>query len=329
MRLASFKQKLSEYGFYSAPMRKLQPADGILQYELNSALFSDYAEKQRLIKLPKGGKIRYRESGVLDFPVGTIIAKTFYYPDESTENSDQNRIIETRILEHRESGWIGIPYVWNADQSDAELSISGATKTISRIDSKGAPIEHEYSVPNFNDCKRCHTGDSTEPIGPKAHNLNRLVQTSGQSQHQLENWVTNGWLEDCPETEHLPRLVAWDDETQSIDDRARAYLEINCAHCHSATGTARNSGLHLNVEETQPYRLGVHKSPVAAGQGTGGRLYGIVPGKPDESILEHRMRTLKPGEVMPEFGKALVHQEGLQLIRDWIAQMKTPEELKP
>ena len=320
-RRLAFKQKLSEYGLYTNVMHQLKPAQGIIEYELNSTLFSDYAEKQRLVKLPQGTSITYQPTGILDFPVGTVIAKTFYYSLDPANAPDKIRIIETRILEHRESGWVGIPYVWDDEQSDAFLSLAGANKSISRIDGS-ARIEHEYSVPNFNDCKRCHVGDSTEPIGPKARNLNRTVEFNGNKANQLVSWVETGNLKECPAPDQVPKLAAWDNESESLDARARAYLEINCAHCHSAKGSARNSGLHLNVAETNPYRLGVNKSPVAAGQGTGGRLYGIVPGKPDESILEHRMRSLLPGEVMPEFGKALVHREGLQLIRDWISEMK-------
>ncbi len=96
----------------------------------------------------------------------------------------------------------------------------------------------------------------------------------------------------------------------------------NCSHCHNPVGPAQYSGLHLNVEETNQYHLGTFKSPVAAGTGSGGRRYGIVPGEPDESILEYRMRSLKPGEIMPEYGKSLVHKEGLALIRQWITQMQ-------
>ncbi len=162
-----------------------------------------------------------------------------------------------------------------------------------------------------------------QPIGPKANNLNRDFAYTYGSQNQLEHWSQNGMLVGLPDMSDIPRLAVWNDESSgTVNERARAYLEVNCAHCHNPVGPARNSGLHLNIEANDPYRLGVFKTPVAAGKGTGGHLYGIVPGKPDESIMEYRMRTTKAGEVMPEFGKSLVHVEGLALLRQWIAEME-------
>ncbi|MEZ5598728.1 MAG: hypothetical protein R3E84_20545 [Pseudomonadales bacterium] len=61
--------------------------------------------------------------------------------------------------------------------------------------------------------------------------------------------------------------------------------------------------------------------PIAAGSGTGGRNFGIVPGQPDASMLLWRMTSTNPGTRMPELGRSLVHAEGVALIHDWIAQM--------
>ena len=104
-------------------------------------------------------------------------------------------------------------------------------------------------------------------------------------------------------------------------DRARAYLEINCAHCHSADGPAKTSGLMLDYHETNPAALGVGKAPVAAGRGSGGRFYGIVPGKPDASIMVYRMEATDPELMMPEMGRKQTHEEGVALVREWIAGM--------
>ena len=231
-------------------------------------------------------------------------------------------MIETRILERHESGWIGIPYVWNEEQSDARLAIAGASVDVAWKHTDGQMRNNTHAVPNLNDCKRCHEAPIMEPIGPKANNLNRDFVYDHGTENQLVHWSNKGVLTGLPEPGDVPRLAVWDDESTDIDHRARAYLDVNCAHCHKADGPARNSGLHLNIEETKPYHLGTFKSPIAAGKGTGGRLYGIVPGKPDESIMEYRMRTIKPGEIMPEFGKSMVHDEGLALIRQWILEME-------
>ena len=125
-----------------------------------------------------------------------------------------------------------------------------------------------------------------------------------------------------PPQNQIPKLAAYEDSTVSIDKRARAWLEINCAHCHRADGPAKTSGLHLLASLTDLSKIGVGKAPVAAGKGSGGLLYGIVPGKPDESILQFRIESIHPGIMMPELGRKLKHEEGVALVRQWIREMK-------
>ncbi|MCA9122956.1 MAG: hypothetical protein KDB11_22375 [Planctomycetales bacterium] len=322
-RKSQFKQSLSEYDLFREPLGELQPAAEVIEYDLNTPLFSDYSQKQRLVRLPRGTSATYRSQGPLEFPIGTIIAKTFYYANDLNDDTGKRRLIETRILEHREDGWTGIPYLWNEDQTDASLAIAGAAVDVSWKHTDGAQRTNTHVVPNVNDCKRCHANPTMQPIGPKANNLNRDFGYDEGTENQLAYWSRSGIVSGLPQLIDIPRLAVWHDEASgTIDERARAYLEVNCAHCHNPIGPARNSGLHLNIEATDPYRLGVFKTPVAAGRGTGGRLYGIVPGRPDESIMDHRMRTVTPGEVMPEFGRSLIHEEGLALIRQWITEIE-------
>lgn len=127
---------------------------------------------------------------------------------------------------------------------------------------------------------------------------------------------------DIPEMSSVAKLVSYDDESVAVSERARAWLEINCAHCHRADGPAKNSGLYLLSSENDPSRLGVGKAPVAAGKGSGGLLYGIVPGKPDESILQYRIESIHPGIMMPELGRSVTHEEGVALLRQWIKEMQ-------
>ena len=129
-------------------------------------------------------------------------------------------------------------------------------------------------------------------------------------------------LEGLPREGVLPKLAAYDNAEVPIDQRARAWLEVNCAHCHRLDGPARNSGLQLLADVTNPATYGVGKAPVAAGKGTGGRLFSIVPGKPDESILQFRIESTEPGVMMPEMGRKLQHEEGVKLVREWISAMK-------
>ena len=118
----------------------------------------------------------------------------------------------------------------------------------------------------------------------------------------------------APSRPQAPRLAVWDDpKSGTLDARARAWLEINCAHCHSPEGPARNSGLDLLASQRNPTRFGINKPPVAAGIGSGGLAFDIVPGQPDKSILVYRIASTHPGIMMPELGKRLVHEEGVAL----------------
>ena len=117
-------------------------------------------------------------------------------------------------------------------------------------------------------------------------------------------------------------MVDYSNESLPLADRAKAYLDINCAHCHREEGPASTSGLFLSYEQTDPLKLGINKTPVAAGNGAGNHQFDIVPGKADESILVHRMNSTAVGVAMPEIGRTSIHREGVELIRAWINEME-------
>jgi hypothetical protein len=151
--------------------------------------------------------------------------------------------------------------------------------------------------------------------------LNRAIEGIAPGLNQLAHWQQLGILKQNTTAVEPPRLAAWQDETQDLNDRARSYLEINCGHCHSSTGAGDTSGLYLDIGTSNAVRLGECKLPIAAGQGTGGNRYAIVPGEPEHSILVYRMQTRDPGAMMPELGRSLVHTQGVQLISDWVASL--------
>ena len=112
-----FPEKLSAWHLFAASAKggHLTPNAGVLPYDLNTPLFSDFATKQRYVWMPPSTSAAYQQSDTFEFPVGTIIAKTFSYP---------GRVIETRLLVHARDGWVGLPYVWNADGTEANLEIA-------------------------------------------------------------------------------------------------------------------------------------------------------------------------------------------------------------
>lgn len=315
-------QKLSSFGLFLGDGSGQEPAEGVVPFEPNSPLFSDYTQKSRFLYLPPGAPATYSADEVFDLPVGAILIKTFAYPKDMRQPALGRRLLETRLLLHKESGWVALPYVWNDAQTDATLRTVGTTVDASWIHTDGAPRTNNYVVPNVNQCKECHE-DSRKivaPIGVKARHLNREHLFPEGKKNQLAYLGDKGLLRGAPAPEAAPRLPVWDDpQSGTVGERARAWLEINCAHCHNPMGGARQSGLDLRYATGLAYEAGLCKTPVAAGKGSGGRSYSIVPGKPDESILVYRIESTTPKEMMPETGRRLPHVEGIALVREWIA----------
>ena len=316
-------ERLSEWGLFDEPLAKLIPKKGVIPYELNSPLFTDYSLKKRFIKLPEYTSATYVANEVFDFPEGTILIKNFYYQKDLSMDESESQIIETRLLINEGKSWNAWTYVWNEDQSDADFEIAGRNVPVSWKNEEGVIKNVNYSVPNLVQCKSCHELSGTmTPIGPSARQLNGDLHYESGIKNQLIFWSENGMLDSLPSLPTVQKLARWDDPNSgTLDDRARAWLEINCAHCHRPEGPAKNTGLHLQASVTDNYRLGVNKPPIAAGRGSGGMKYSIVAGKPDESILLHRISSLDPGVMMPELGRKMIHDEGIELIRKWIAEM--------
>ncbi|TAF67528.1 MAG: hypothetical protein EAZ55_04225 [Cytophagales bacterium] len=320
------KEKLSDYDFFKGNIAEQNPQEDVIPYQLNTPLFSDYAEKLRFVRLPIGAKATYQPEEVIDFPVGTVIIKTFYYPKDFRNPLKGRQIVETRLLVKEENTWSAWTYIWNDTQTDAFLEVAGETKEISWIHTDGKKKTIQYSIPNINQCKGCHNRDEKmTPIGLSIRQLNGTFEyTNEGTMNQLVYWQKHQLISQLPtDSTTWGKIPIWNDpNTGSIDQRARAWLEINCAHCHHPQGPARTSGLFLSYNEKDPIKFGVFKTPVAAGRGSGGLQYSIVPAKPEESILYYRINSTDPGVMMPELGRTIVHQEGALLIKNWIKSLQ-------
>ncbi|WP_298019895.1 SO2930 family diheme c-type cytochrome [uncultured Parasphingopyxis sp.] len=307
-----YPRQLSDFAFFFDDHAQ-EPNARVHAYELNTPLFTDYAVKQRWVYVPPGQRIAYAPDGTFEFPVGSALIKSFGYPADFRDPDSPVRLLETRVMLRRPDGWVALPYVWNADGTEAVLARAGRRMPASFIDADGETREFSYRVPNQNQCKGCHQrDDEIQPIGPSARNLNNGTR--------LAQWVDWGILGRSPAD--APRIAVWDDPaTGTLDERARAYLDVNCAHCHRRNGSASNSGLFLTYEEPDSVARGILKRPVAAGRGSGGHDFNIAPGHADRSILVHRMESDDPGVQMPELGRELLHREGIELIRRYIDAM--------
>lgn len=340
-----YPDMLSAWQLMTVSDDALRLADDVLPYDLATPLFSDYALKLRTIRLPEGTAAEYREHEPFSFPVGTVISKTFYYPrradggllltewsshafDGLTLDLRTVRLIETRLLVHEADGWKALPYIWDETQREARLRIQGDIRHLVASDPQGAEQRFTYLIPNRNECGGCHITDEDsgqlQPIGPAARHLNRTAAWQPQdAAGQLQTWADRGILTGLPEDmASIPAHPVWEPGAgDRVQERARAWLDVNCGHCHQPGGPADNSGLFLHAAETSMLRLGQCKPPVAAGRGTGGQRFSLQPGQADASILYHRVASTEPDVMMPELGRSLVHASGLTLIGRWIDQL--------
>lgn len=303
--------KLQDFGLL---VDEKTPAPGVVPYHLNTPLFSDYSMKFRFMHLPKGKKAKATGDGLLDFPVGTVLIKSFGYPADMRSPDKDMRILETRLLIHRASGWVALPYVWNADGTEATLKRAGQRMDVSWTHLDGQKRTISYAVPNANQCKGCHvSGAAMTPIGPKVRNLD--------DGHQLQALAHAGLL--SGKTQAVRPMPVWDKpESGTVALRARAYLDANCGHCHNKAGPADTSGLWLDWDQPADTNLGIGKRPTAAGRGSVGLDFAIKPGDPAASYLVARMASTEPGIAMPELSRSMTHEEGVALVSQWIREMQ-------
>lgn len=312
-------KRLSTYGFFKGDIQNLEAAKNVISYQPASSLFTDYAWKSRFVYFPDGEVAEIQDDQRIDFPEGTVIIKNFYYPSDFRNPEKGKRIIETRLMINGSKGWEAWPYIWNAEQTDAVLKVVGGTTEVSFIDYSGEEQLIDYIVPNKNQCKSCHNKNEVmAPIGVQVKHLNNELDYGTSKKNQLEYWTENKYLSGFEGAEAHPKMINYETESLPLDQRAMAYLDINCSHCHSAEGPASTSGLFLTFDQRDPMKLGINKTPVAAGNGAGSFMFDIHPGEGSESIMTYRMNSTEVGVAMPEIGRTSIHKEGVELIRKWI-----------
>ena len=338
---------LAEYQLFDNPCDPTQNASTRgLPYSLSAPLFTDYASKYRFVFIPEGQTATYSEKEVFEFPVGTVITKTFTMPaDTSDRGVEKERIIETRLLIKKAGGWVARPYVWNAAETEAVWDKTGEVVAINNLKHGEDTLSFNYGVPNQNSCTNCHqfnpngildavngvdpTPAYFAPIGPKARYLNSDYDFGQGPKNQLNKWVEENMLSGLPaENSSIQKAADFSDykslgeysgTQELLTATAKSWIDINCAHCHRTEGQASNTafraGYNVPWQGNEQYH-GVCAGPVSGSQP--GSTWIIVPGDSSQSLLYNRMNTTKAGLIMPPLGRAVIHTEGTALIKAWI-----------
>ena len=310
-------ETLSAYNFFQGDLKDLNPTFGVIPYDLITPLFSDYAKKQRFIWMPNGVSANYIDDySPLQFPEGTILIKNFFYKNVQPNNS--TRIIETRLMYKKATEWDFANYVWNDDQTEAFFTNQGSTTNISWLEGESIKTTN-YRIPSRAECFTCHNQlDNPTPIGLRPQNINKNYNYDTGLTNQLRELRTLGYL-DSQIPSNIDTVVAWDDETQPLEARVRSYLDINCAHCHSDDGHCNYRPMRFEFGLTEnPENIGVCIEPETQFIPNS---YIVKPNDTDLSILFYRISTTDESFRMPLLGRTINHDEGIELIEEWIASL--------
>ena len=289
-----FLPTLSQLNLFSGDLSDLTPSPYSFKYELNTPLFSDYAHKHRIIALPPGTTMDYVDNLFPNFPDNTVIAKTFFYFNDERDESLGKKIIETRLLIKINGVWEMENYKWNVGQTDANLDTTTEIVPVSYIDESGRTNDISYIIPSAQDCIDCHSNnDVVTPIGPKLRSMN--------FNNQLQNFIAAGHLANLTDPSTVTVLPNWEDDSYTLEERARAYFDVNCAHCHTEGGYC----------EVQTLLRLSYETPFVDSY--------INEAKDDIDI---RMQTYNPPYTMPLIGTTIVHDEGYSLIRAYLSTLE-------
>jgi len=347
-----FPHLLSQTGAF-ADTTNLVPAAALTPYDLIVPFWSDGAEKSRWISVPSGERIKFAVTGEWVFPKGTVFVKHFELATDAT-HPEQKRRLETRVLVcDADGGVYGATYKWRADNSDADLLETNLTEAITIRTATGMR-KQEWYYPSRADCLTCHTANAGYVLGVKTRQLNRdfkylspgsagvspaSLSTPGRqdasasglapvvTDNQLCAWNHLGLFDTNlteAEIENLPKLARLDDATRSLADRARSYLDANCANCHRPNGTVAYFDARYDTPLAQQ---GLIDGRVLIDQRIDGARV-IAPNDIWRSILYMRANTTEAFK-MPPLARNTVDEPGMKLLREWIKSLPGPPVLPP
>ncbi|HUQ90823.1 MAG TPA: PQQ-dependent sugar dehydrogenase [Bryobacteraceae bacterium] len=302
-RSRTFPRLLSQTGVFSSTKDHL-PAAGLVPYEVNAALWSDGADKTRFIAIPGDGKIEIVNNSRWNFPVGTVLVKTFTLG---------GRRLETRLLTLQPSAttreqWAGYVYVWNDAQTDAELIGRDSLEKTYKLPNG---TTQTWQFPSRTDCMICHNEKAGFALGVNTWQMNRGGQLRQLADASLFSKPLAGNLPSLPDP--------YNAKAGSLDQRARSYLHSNCAHCHQP-GAGGNAEIRLLYNTALSDTRLVDVEPSHGGMDVAGARL-IAPGDPNHSVIFLRTATRASGK-MPHVGTLKVDDQAVALLKEWIVSLK-------
>ena len=317
---------LSQTGAF-ADTRSFTPNAALIPYDIIVPFWSDGAAKTRWVSVPDGQKIKFSPAGHWVFPHGTVFVKTFMLATNEVSPKSQRRL-ETRLLVcDADGGVYGVTYKWRADDSDADLLDTSLTEQVS-IQTATAVRTQQWYYPSRADCLTCHTANAGFVLGVKTRQLNRdFTYPSGVTENELHAWNRLDLFDTNlagADFKKFPALANARDTTRSLVDRARSYLDVNCANCHNPGRTVAFFDARY---ETPLARQNLIDGRVLIDERIDGARV-IAPNDIWRSILFMRMNTTEAFK-MPSLARNIIDKQGVALLRQWIESLPGPKVLAP
>lgn len=277
-------------------------------------LWTDGARKTRWMELPEGTSIDASDPDVWTFPVGTRFWKEFAFATRA----------ETRLIERTPDGWKYATYVWNEDETEAELVPERGIRY-------GMVIRENvrHAIPSRSDCTSCHEAGPARILGFSALQLSddrdpnvphaEPVPEGGMLLREL---IARGLVRGLPPSSgDAPRIVA----KTPTERAALGYLYGNCGYCHTQSGELASLKLSFaySIARPEPEPPAVLTTVEQASKfmpASWEQAERVCAGNPDQSVVVARMASRNPVMQMPPLGTRLVDDEAVALIRRWIAE---------
>ena len=324
-----FPRLLSETGLFDS-VETQTPAKGVLPYQINAHHWADGTVSQQWIGLPGDSQLSLitrlkDENGVnlaqfgfnlgqFLFPHNTVLAKTVSIQTDMSDPRSLRRL-ETQLLHRNGDAWYAYNYIWSDEQNEAVLQDNVASDTTIVIKDADEPTgkrRQTWHHASRDECLLCHIWKSGTIHGFVPEQL----KLSRGDDRQLD-WMNQIGLFDRQVTAKT-ETISPHDTSHSLEERARSYLQLNCAHCHRRGGGGTAAFVLENNVPLEKMAV-VDAQPVQGGFGLKDPRI-IAGGDPYRSVLLYRLVKSGRGH-MPQFGSNVIDQQGVALIHDWIASM--------
>jgi len=318
-----FPRRLSETGVLASAATH-EPALGVVPYVVAAPGWMDGATAERFVALPDTSSIQRVSPNQWEFPDGAVLLQTFSMPQSNIDGHTAPRI-ETRLLTKQAGVWAAYSYVWNSAQDDAFLAPAEGMKVrlsdFGASSGDGKSSAKTWNVPSRADCMSCHSRAANFVLGLNDLQADCDVTHGDDQMNQLRVFNQRKLVDTTIPSRpaEAVRLLDPYDTSHDLEARTRSYLHVNCSVCHVSAGGG-NSRMLLNLAQKREEMQLVEVFPQHQSFGLPLAML-VAPGHPERSILHHRMSRRGAGQ-MPPRGSHVVDQVGVQLIRDWIAQLQ-------